>query len=153
MIDAIDRRILALLQDRCDRPVAEIAEEVGLSTTPCWRRIQALERNGFIQKRVALIDREKLGLKVDVFVQLRISDHNLDALQKLSEVISGFDEVMAFYRMAGDMDYLIHVVVPDIPAFDAFYKRLITKIPLDDVSSSFAMEQIKFTTALPVSLS
>ena len=150
MFDRIDRKILGLLQERADRSVAEIAEQVGLSTTPCWRRIQILEKSGVIKKRVALLDREILGLNVDVFVQMRIRDHDMETLKTLSETVSGFDEVIGFYRMAGDMDYMLHVVVPDIPAFDHFYKRLIARIALDDVSSAFAMEEIKYTTALPL---
>lgn len=150
ILDKIDNKILGLLQKRVDRSVAEIAQEVGLSTTPCWRRIQALEKAGVIKGRVALLDRKALGLKVDVFVQIRTRNHDISAMTTLSEKISDFDEVVGFYRMAGDMDYLIHVVVPDIPAFDAFYKALISRVSLDDVSSSFAMEEIKYTTALPL---
>ncbi|MGD8325832.1 MAG: Lrp/AsnC family transcriptional regulator [Sphingomonadales bacterium] len=150
VLDKIDSKILALLQKRADRSIADIAQEVGLSTTPCWRRIQAMEKAGIIKRRVALLDRKALGLNVDVFVQIRTRNHDISAMTTLSEKISDFEEVVGFYRMAGDMDYLLHVVVPDIPAFDAFYKALIARVSLDDVSSSFAMEEIKYTTALPL---
>lgn len=150
MLDTVDKKILSLLQGDADRSLADIAKEVGLSTTPCWRRIQALEKSGVIKKRVALLDKAALGLNVDVFVQIRLRDHDIKAMSNLSDVICGFPEVTGFYRMAGDMDYLLHVVVPDIPAFDHFYKRLIARIALDDVSSAFAMEEIKYTTALPL---
>ncbi|GKX36053.1 MAG: ArsR family transcriptional regulator [Rhizobiaceae bacterium MnEN-MB40S] len=130
--------------------VADIAKKVGLSTTPCWRRIQKMEEDGVIQKRVALLDQKKVNAKVTVFVAIRTNSHSNEWLLRFSEVIAQFPEVVEFYRMSGDVDYLLRVVVPDIAAYDAFYKRLIQKIEIRDVSSSFAMEQIKFTTELPL---
>ncbi|MCW8976834.1 MAG: Lrp/AsnC family transcriptional regulator, partial [Sedimenticola sp.] len=113
-------------------------------------RIQNLEKNGVIQKRVALLDRKTINLGVDVFVAIKTRHHNAEWLDKFAEAVSSFSEVVEFYRMSGDIDYLMRVVVPDINAYDRFYKRLIEKVDIQDVSSSFAMEQIKYTTALPV---
>jgi len=129
---------------------AEIADRVGLSTTPCWRRIQNLEKAGILKGRVALLDRDQLDLGVDVFVSLRISRHGEEWLKKFTEAVDEFPEVVEFYRMSGDVDYLMRVVVADIKAYDAFYKRLIRHTGIADVSSSFAMERIKYTTALPL---
>ena len=149
-MDDIDKTLLALLQENVDLPLTEIAERVKLSMTPCWRRIQRLEKQGYIQRRVALLDPVKLNVGVTVFVLLRTNRHNQEWFEKLRTIISGIPEVVDFYRMSGTIDYLLRVVVPDIGAYDAFYKRLIAKIEIRDVSSAFAMEQIKFTTALPV---
>jgi Lrp/AsnC family transcriptional regulator, cysteine-sensing transcriptional activator len=149
-MDKIDRNILKLLQEDSTLSTAEIAEQVGLSTTPCWRRIQRLEESGVIRKRVALLCRDKLNLGVNVFVAVKTNQHNWEWLAKFSEAVNQFPEVVEFYRMAGESDYLLRVVVPDIPAFDTFYKKLVQTTDLSDVSSSFAMEQIKYTTSLPL---
>lgn len=149
-MDKIDRKILSLLQQDATLSTADIAEAVGLSSTPCWRRIQRLEEAGVIRKRVALLSRDKLNLGVDVFVAVKSNHHNWEWLEAFSQTVSKFPEVVEFYRMAGESDYLLRVVVPDIPAFDAFYKKLVQSTDLADVSSSFAMEQIKYTTALPL---
>jgi Lrp/AsnC family transcriptional regulator len=149
-LDRIDRRILDYLQRDASLSTAEIADRVGLSTTPCWRRIQNLEKAGVLRGRVALLDRESLNLGVDVFVSLRISQHSEEWLKKFTRTVDDFPEVVEFYRMSGDVDYLMRVVVPDIKAYDAFYKRLIRHTGIADVSSSFAMERIKHTTALPL---
>ena len=149
-MDKTDKKILDLLQSNAGLSTAEIAEAVGLSTTPCWRRIQKLEKEGIILKRVALLNREKLNLGIDVFVAVKTSQHNLEWLAEFSRKGGEFREVVEFYRMAGEYDYLLRVVVPDIPAFDSFYKRLVQTKDLADVSSNFAMEQIKYTTALPL---
>lgn len=132
-------------------PVAEIARRVGLSSTPCWRRIQKLEEEKVIRARVALLDSRKLNVGVTVFVFIRTNRHSLEWLERFARAVDELPEVVEFYRMSGDVDYLLRVVVPDIDAYDRFYKRLITKVELSDVSSSFAMEQIKCTTALPLS--
>lgn len=150
MLDAMDLKILRILQDDCTLPVAEIGKAVGLSTTPCWRRIQKLEETGYIQRRVALLDPRKVGAGVTVFVSISTSQHTLEWLEWFHSAIVGFPEVVEFYRMSGAVDYLLRVVVPDIAAYDRFYKKLISKIELTNVSSAFAMEQIKFTTALPL---
>ena len=149
-MDRLDRKILRLLQEDATLAVADVAKKVGLSTTPCWRRIQKLEEEGVIKRRVALHDPAKINARVTVFVSIRTNSHSHEWLRRFSEVIQDFPEVIEFYRMSGDVDYLLRVVVPDIAAYDAFYKRLIQRVTLSDVSSSFAMETIKYTTALPV---
>ena len=149
-LDAIDRKILICLQRDATLPVAEIAERVGLSTTPCWRRIQRLERDGVIVGRVALLDPDKLNLGVTVFVHIRTAQHNAAWLEKFAAAVAAIPEVVELYRMSGDIDYLMRVVVPDIAGYDAIYQRLIATVELSDVSSTFAMERIKHTTALPV---
>jgi len=151
MVDRLDRKILQILQEDATVPVAEIGRRVGLSTTPSWRRIQKLEEDGVIIGRVALLDGKKVNARVTAFVSIITNQHNDEWLRRFAEVIREFPEVVEFYRMAGQVDYLLRVVVPDIEAYDAFYKRLIAKIEIADVSSSFAMEQIKYTTALPLS--
>ncbi|GAB4376797.1 MAG: Lrp/AsnC family transcriptional regulator [Kiloniellaceae bacterium] len=149
-MDETDRRILKVLQDRADLPVAEVAEKVGLSASPCWRRIQKLEAEGVIERRVALLDPEKMNVGVTVFVAIRTSQHDETWLRDFAERVTRIPEVVELYRMSGEIDYLMRVVVPDIKAYDAVYKRLIAAVPLFDVSSSFAMETLKYTTALPV---
>ncbi|MDJ0931352.1 Lrp/AsnC family transcriptional regulator [Breoghania sp.] len=148
MIDKVDRRILSILQIDATVPVAEIGRRVGLSTTPCWRRIQKLEEDGVIKKRVVLLDETKVNAKVTAFVAITTNQHTDDWLRKFADVIREFPEVVEFYRMAGSVDYLLRVVVPDIEAYDAFYKKLIAKIDIADVSTTFAMEQIKNTSEL-----
>lgn len=151
MVDRTDRKILAILQEDATIPVAEIGRRVGLSTTPCWRRIQKLEEEGVIKKRVAVLDPAKINAKVTVFVAIRTNRHAEQWLENFSAIVQEFPEVVEFYRMSGDIDYLLRVVVPDIEAYDALYKRLIARIEISDVSSTFAMEAIKYTTALPLS--
>lgn len=146
----MDVKILRIIQEDCTKPVAEIGREVGLSTTPCWRRIQKLEEAGVIKKRVALLSPSLVNAGVTVFVQVKTDQHSLDWLEKFHEVVVDFPEVVEFYRMSGDIDYLLRVVVPDIAAYDRFYKRLIDRIEIAKVSSAFAMEQIKYTTSLPL---
>ncbi|WP_311134145.1 Lrp/AsnC family transcriptional regulator [Pleomorphomonas sp. JP5] len=150
-MDRLDRKILSILQEDSTIPVAEVAKRVGLSTTPCWRRIQKLEEDGVILRRVALLDPRSVNTKVTVFVSIVTNQHSEEWLRRFAELIREFPEVVEFYRMSGQVDYLLRVVVPDIEAYDAFYKRLIAKIEISDVSSAFAMEQIKYTTALPLS--
>ena len=149
-MDATDRQILEILQRDATMPLAEIARKVGLSSTPCWRRIQKLEEAKVIRKRVAVLDSQKINAGVNVFVSIRTRQHNAEWLARFADIVNKMPEVVEFYRMSGEIDYLLRVAVPDIAAYDAFYKRLIADIDLDDVSSSFAMEQIKYTTALPL---
>jgi len=130
--------------------VADIGKAVGLSTTPCWRRIQKLEQAGVISRRVAVLDPAKVNVGVTVFVAIKTDQHNLNWLERFHAAVVDLHEVVEFYRMSGDVDYLLRVVVPDIEAYDAFYKRLISRIEIAKVSSAFAMEQIKYTTALPL---
>ena len=150
-LDAFDIKILNLLQRDATLPLAEISAQVGLSSTPCWRRIQKLEEAGVIRRRVALLDRDALNTGVTVFVAIRTQQHNARWLKDFARAVTGFPEVVDCYRMAGDIDYLLRLVLPDIAAYDSFYKRLIAKIELSDVTSMFAMEQIKSTTELPLS--
>ena len=149
-VDRTDLRILDAIQHDATHSTAEIAARVGLSTTPCWRRIQNLDKQGVITRRVALLDREQLNVGVDVFVAIRTNQHNERWFEDFAAAVVAFPEVIEFYRMSGEIDYLMRVVVPDIAAYDAFYKRLIQRADLSDVSSSFAMERIKYTTALPL---
>jgi len=149
-LDKIDRKILEILQRDVTLPVAEIGRRVGLSTTPCWRRIQKMEEDGVIKCRVAVLDPSKVNAGVTVFVAVRTNEHNDRWTQKFSALIDDLSEVVEFYRMSGEVDYLMRVVVPDIATFDKFYKKLVSKIALTDVSSSFAIHQIKYTTALPL---
>jgi Lrp/AsnC family transcriptional regulator len=149
-MDDIDRKILNLLQKDATLSTAEVADIVGLSTTPCWRRIQLLEQEGYITRRVALVDRNKINVPLDVFVAIRTNEHNFDWLDEFARLVCEFPEVVELYRMSGEVDYLMRVVVPDMAAYDIFYKKLIKKVQLTDVSSSFAMERIKYTTALPL---
>ena len=149
-LDAIDRKILTVLQEDASLSVAEIGDRVGLSSTPCWKRIQRLEADGVILRRVALVDQNKIGLGISVFVSVESADHSESWLRTFANAVSAMPEVMEFYRMAGDVDYMLRVAVSNIQDYDAFYKRLIAAIPLKNVTSRFAMERIKQTTALPV---
>jgi Lrp/AsnC family transcriptional regulator len=149
-MDAIDRKILAVLQQDASLSVAEIGSRVGLSSTPCWKRIQKLEGEGVIQRRVAVVDPDKIGLGVSVFVAIETGDHSQEWLKRFAEVVEAMPEVMEFYRMAGDVDYMLRVVCTSIQDYDVFYKKLIAAIPLKNVTSRFAMERIKQTTALPI---
>ncbi|WP_316859853.1 Lrp/AsnC family transcriptional regulator [uncultured Cohaesibacter sp.] len=149
-MDRLDRRILQILQEDATMPVAEIGRRVGLSTTPCWRRIQKMEEEGVITGRVVLLDPNKVNAKVTAFVAVTTNEHSSDWLKRFADVIREFPEVVEFYRMAGQVDYLLRVAVPDIDAYDNFYKRLISRIEVGDISTTFAMEQIKYTTALPL---
>ncbi len=149
-MDKIDLKILDCIQENADLSASQIAEQVELSTTPCWRRIKKLEADQVIQSRVGLLNRDKLNLGIDVFVAIRTDQHNAAWLEEFAAAVIKFPEVVEFYRMSGQMDYLMRVVVPDIDEFDKFYKRLISAVDIHDVSSSFAMERIKYTTALPL---
>jgi Lrp/AsnC family transcriptional regulator len=149
-LDAIDRKILMVLQDDASLSVAEIGDKVGLSSTPCWKRIQRLEADGVIQRRVALVDQNKIGLGITVFVSVESADHSESWLKKFADAVSAMPEVMEFYRMAGDVDYMLRVVVADMQSYDVFYKKLIGAVPLKNVTSRFAMEKIKSITTLPV---
>lgn len=150
-MDRTDRRILALLQEDATLPVAELARRVQLSQTPCWKRLQKLKASGVIRKQVALCDPAKLGLGTTVFVAVRTSQHNDAWLRKFDAAVKTIPEIVEVYRMSGDVDYLLRVVTSDIAGYDAVYRRLIKAVELSDVSSSFAMETIKSTTALPLS--
>ena len=148
--DKTDLELLALIQQNDSLSVDQLASRVGLTKTPCWRRIQRLEKSGVIRKRVALLNADILGLGVSVFVQVKTNQHNAAWLREFSEVVSSFPEVVDFYRMAGEYDYLLRVLVSDIKAYDDFYQRFISATSLSDVTSNFSMEQIKSTTELPL---
>ncbi len=150
-LDSIDSKILAILQVDAEQQISQIAEQVGLSTTPCWRRIQRMKEAGVITRQVTLVDAKKINVGVTVFVSVRTSTHTQKWFDQFRAAVQAIPEVVEFYRMSGDVDYLLRVVVPDIAAYDAVYKRLISGTSLFDVSSSFAMEELKFTTALPLS--
>ena len=150
-LDSIDSKILAILQVDAEQQISHIAEQVGLSTTPCWRRIQRMKEAGVITRQVTLVDPKKVNVGVTVFVSVRTSTHTQKWFDQFRAAVQAIPEVVEFYRMSGDVDYLLRVVVPDIAAYDAVYKRLISGTSLFDVSSSFAMEELKFTTALPLS--
>ena len=149
-LDAIDRKLLDLLQRDAETPLAQLARAVNLSSTPCWRRVQRLRAKGYVTRHVALVDRNKVNLGVTVFVGVRTNQHNQAWFERFRDSVRDIPEVVEFYRMSGEVDYLLRVVVPDIAAYDGVYKRLIASVELSDVSSSFAMEELKYTTALPL---
>ena len=149
-MDRTDLKILAILQEDASIPVAEIAKRVNLSQTPCWRRIQKLEAAGVITGRVALLDPEAIGAGITVFVEVETGDHSAEWLTRFADEVRAMPEVMEVYRMAGDVDYLLRVAVGSMAAFDEFYTRLIAAVPLKNVTSRFAMERVKYTTAFPL---
>ena len=146
----IDKKILSLLQINADIPIAELSKKVNLSSTPCWLRINKLYKQGYIKKKVAVIDRVKINLSTVAFVQIRTSQHNMAWSKKFVEGVKAMDEVVEFYRLSGTTDYLLKVLVPSIDKFDEFYKKLTDKIDLSDVTTSFSMEEIKQTSNLPL---
>ncbi|AVJ16534.1 Lrp/AsnC family transcriptional regulator [Serratia rhizosphaerae] len=151
MLDRTDRKLLSMLQQDCTLSLQALAEAVNLTSTPCWKRVKRLEDEGYIRGRVALLDNEKLGLGLTAFVMLKTQQHSREWYQQFVDLTAQMPEVLAFYRMAGEFDYLMQVQVADMKSFDRFYKRLVNGIPgLIDVTSSFAMEKIKYTTALPL---
>ncbi len=149
-LDRFDRRILQQLQDDADIAVAPLAEQIGLSTNACWRRIKRLEEAGYIRRRVALLNERSLDLNLTVFVSVKTNEHNDRWLKQFAEGVKALPEVVEFYRMSGDTDYLLKIVARDIDDYDRVYKKLIAVAPMHDVSSSFAMERIKSSTALPL---
>lgn len=148
-MDRLDREILRLISHDASLSLAQIAEQVGLTPTPCWKRIRRMEETGIILRRVALVDPAKVGLPVAVFVEVETADHSAEWLRRFAEVVAGMPEIVDAWRMSGDVDYLLHVVVADIAAYDAFYRRLIGAVPLRNVTSRFSMERLK-AAPLPV---
>ena len=146
----IDKKILSLLQINSDIPIAELSKKVNLSSTPCWLRINKLYKQGYIKKKVAVIDRVKINLSTVAFVQIRTSQHNMAWSKKFIEGVIEMDEGVEFYRLSGTTDYLLKVLVPSIGKFDEFYKKLTDKIELSDVTTSFSMEELKQTSNLPL---
>lgn len=150
MLDPTDRKILSLLQNNAALSIVEIGQKVGLSQTPCWKRIQKLEQAGIIKARVALLDAKRLGLGLTAFAIIRTSQHDDAWLQRFARAVKEMPEITAIWRMAGDIDYLLRIVVKDMDAYDAFYKKLIKRVALNDVSTIFVMEEIKYSTMLPI---
>jgi Lrp/AsnC family transcriptional regulator len=142
-LDKLDRDILRLLASDASLSLADIASRVGLTATPCWKRIRRMEQEGVIRGRVATIDPTKVGLPVSVFVEVETADHSGDWLKRFAEVVAGMPEIVDAWRMSGDVDYLMHVVVADIAAYDNFYRKLIAAVPLRNVTSRFSMERLK----------
>jgi Lrp/AsnC family transcriptional regulator len=151
-LDKFDCAILAALQADGTLSIAALSEKVGLSSTPCWKRVKRLEEEGFIESRVSIINRQKVGLPVTVFVSIRTTEHDEKWLNRFAAAVIALPEVLEFHRMSGDVDYLLKVVTTDIGGYDRFYKKLIKAVQLTGVSSAFSMEEIKFTTALPLEL-
>jgi Lrp/AsnC family transcriptional regulator len=151
-LDKFDCAILAALQADATLSIAALSEKVGLSSTPCWKRVRRLEEDGYIEARVSIINRERVGLPVTVFVSVRTSEHDEKWLTHFADAVTQLPEVQEFHRMSGDVDYLLKVVTTDIGGYDRFYKKLIRVAKLSGVSSAFSMEQIKSTTALPLEL-
>ncbi|WP_062660722.1 Lrp/AsnC family transcriptional regulator [Grimontia celer] len=150
-LDNVDRQLLDWLQRDASLSLSDLAERVNLTTTPCWKRLKRLEESGILQKRVALLDPEALGLSFTAFVQIKTSNHSETWYRKFADVVTPFAEVMECYRMAGEYDYMLKVQVADMAAFDRFYKKLVNSIDgLTNVTSTFAMEPLKYTTALPL---
>lgn len=149
-MDEIDRQLLELLQQDATLSIAQMAERVGLSATPCWKRIQKLEARGVITRRVALVDPDRVGVGLSVIVSIEAGEHTPDWLARFSAGVGAMPEVMDVYRMAGDVDYMLRVAVADMAEYDGFYKRLIALAPMKNVTSRFAMEHIKHTTAYPL---
>ncbi|WP_297492016.1 Lrp/AsnC family transcriptional regulator [Acidocella sp.] len=148
-LDNIDRAILRLLAVDASLSLNDIADKVGLTATPCWKRIKRMEETGVIKARVAVLDADKLGLPVSVFVSVETSDHSAGWLERFATAVANTPEIIGAWRMSGDVDYLLHVVVADIAAYDSFYRKLIAAVPLRNVSSRFAMERMK-SGALPI---
>ena len=151
-MDLADRKILELLQSDASLTVKEIAEQIPLSVTPCWKRMQKLENQGYIRARVALLDAAKVHADIIVFVTIKTDQHTPEWIRRFSQVICDMPEIIEAYRMSGEVDYLLKVAVSSIAAYDQFYKKLIEHIELSNVTSSFAMEEIKCTTVLPVNV-
>ena len=150
-MDSTDLKILAILQEDASLAIAEVAARVNLSQTPCWRRIQRLEASGVIERRVVILNPQAMGFDISVVVSIESGDHSTEWLAHFRALLSEMPEVMEVHRMAGDIDYLLHVTVRSMAAYDEFYRKLIDHAPLKNVTSRFAMERVKFTTAYPLS--
>jgi Lrp/AsnC family transcriptional regulator len=149
-MDTTDRKILDILQQDAALSLDDFSERVGLSRNACWRRIKRLEDEGIIKARVTLLDAGRINVGLTAFIALRTTEHSEKWLDQFSRAVRGIPEIIGVYRMSGDVDYLLQVVIPDVAAYDRLYKRLISRITLADVSSSFVMEEIKSTTVLPL---
>jgi Lrp/AsnC family transcriptional regulator len=152
MLDKIDIELLDALQRDATLSMAQLGEHVGLSATPCWKRVKRLQDEGYITARLVVLDRKKLGLPVTVFVSVRTTQHDEAWLARFAAIVTAMPEVMEFHRMSGDVDYMLKVVTSSIDGYDRFYKKLIRQVGLSGVSSAFSMEQIKSTTVLPLDI-
>jgi Lrp/AsnC family transcriptional regulator len=149
-LDSFDQKILSKLQSDATLPLEVLAEQVGLSASPCWRRIRRLEDAGFISRRVAILNRKKLNVGVTVFIAIRTNQHTVEWLSSFKNAVQNIPEIVDFYRMSGTIDYLLKAYLPDIESYDALYQKLISRVQLSDVTSMFAMEEIKSTTEIPL---
>ncbi len=149
-MNEIDKKILSILQDNADIPIAELSKKVNLSATPCWARINKLYKQGYIKKKVAVVDRLKINLPIIAFVQIRTSQHSMNWSKRFIKAVAEMEEVVEFYRLSGTVDYIFKVLVPSIEKYNAFYKKLTDKIDFSEVTSSFSMEEIKYTSTLPL---
>lgn len=149
-IDNMDRRILSVLQADATLSMDALAERVALSRNACWRRIKALETAGVIKGRVALVDPKRVGLGLEALVMIRSATHDADWMIRFDRALRSLPEVTAAHRMSGDLDYVLRVQVADMAGYDAFYKRLISQVPVSDISASFVMETLKDSPAVPL---
>jgi Lrp/AsnC family transcriptional regulator len=149
-MNEIDKKILSILQVNADIPIAELSKEVNLSATPCWARINKLYKQGYIKKKIAVVDRLKVNLPVIAFVQIRTNQHSMTWSKKFIKAVKEMDEVVEFYRLSGTVDYIFKVMVPSIEKYNEFYKRLTDKVDFSEVTSNFSMEEIKQTSNLPL---
>ena len=147
-MNEIDKKILSILQANADIPIAELSKKVNLSATPCWARINKLYKQGYIKKKVAIVDRFKINLPVVAFVQVRTNQHNVTWSKQFIKAVKEMEEVVEFYRLSGTVDYIFKVLVPSIEIYNAFYKKLTDKVDFSEVTSSFSMEELKYTNSL-----
>lgn len=145
-----DVKILEILQQDATRSLESISEDIGVSLNTCWRRVRKLEEDGIIERRVALVDNERVGLPLTVFVSVRTDDHSKDWSERFTQAVENIPEIVEFYRLAGNIDYILKMMVGSVADYDRVYQGLISKVSLSDVSASFAMEKLKFTTELPI---
>jgi len=149
-IDDNDVKVLKILQIDATRSLESIADEIGVSLNTCWRRVQRLEAEGILERRVALVDNEKVGLPLTVFVSICTDDHSKEWSERFDKAVKSMPEIVEFYRLAGDVDYILKMMVGSVTDYDRAYQRLISKVKISDVSASFAMEKMKYTTELPL---
>lgn len=151
-IDSINRRILDELQHDATLSIVELANRVGLSPTPCWKRVQKLDADGFIERRVAVLNPLKVGLGLIAFVDIECESHTAEGLSAFNTAVLAMPEVVALYRLAGSVDFMLQIMVGDMAAYDAFYNRLVAAVTVKKISSRFVLERVKATTVLPLPL-
>ena len=150
MIDQIDKKMLQILQKDAGISLQSLAKKVDLSTTPCWKRLRKLEEKGVVKKRVVLVDPVKVGCNVMIFVSIKVGHHDPKWQENFHKIMHSMPEVIEMYRMSGELDYMLRVALPNINSYDNFYKKLISQVDLADVRSSFAIENIKYSTQIPI---